>query len=162
MKRKFLAFVLFAIILVSTLAPAALAASTWTDEVKEFCLTQSGNYYTGNYYAIQRFLYLRGNGTKAALGGDSDDVDGVFGPKTTAAVKIYQSNKGLSADGIVGPNTWKNLYYDTTEYPGTYTYQMGVGTTEATELGMSTVMLRYIASCTWRSYNKYISTVPIY
>lgn len=36
-------------------------------------------------------------------------VDGDFGPKTLAAVKAYQTQNGLVADGIVGPKTWKKL-----------------------------------------------------
>lgn len=32
-------------------------------------------------------------------------VDGIFGSKTTAAVKYFQRNNGLSADGIVGTKT---------------------------------------------------------
>lgn len=32
-------------------------------------------------------------------------ADGVFGPKTLAAVKRYQASKGLVVDGIVGPKT---------------------------------------------------------
>ena len=32
-------------------------------------------------------------------------VDGVFGAKTTAAVKYFQRNNGLTADGIVGAKT---------------------------------------------------------
>ena len=32
-------------------------------------------------------------------------VDGVFGPKTLTAVKLFQRKNGLSADGIVGPKT---------------------------------------------------------
>ena len=38
-------------------------------------------------------------------------ADGIFGPKTVAAVKDYQSAKGLGVDGIVGPKTWHALGY---------------------------------------------------
>ncbi|MXV18533.1 peptidoglycan-binding domain-containing protein [Deinococcus xianganensis] len=36
-------------------------------------------------------------------------VDGSFGPSTESAVKSFQTSKGLTADGIVGPNTWLAL-----------------------------------------------------
>jgi hypothetical protein len=36
-------------------------------------------------------------------------VDGIFGSRTEAAVKAYQSTRGLVVDGIVGPQTWGAL-----------------------------------------------------
>lgn len=36
-------------------------------------------------------------------------VDGYFGPNTEAAVKVFQRNKGLTADGICGPATWDKI-----------------------------------------------------
>lgn len=43
------------------------------------------------------------------LGYRTGGLDGVFGEQTYNAVKRYQSSRGLSADGIIGCNTWKSL-----------------------------------------------------
>jgi peptidoglycan/xylan/chitin deacetylase (PgdA/CDA1 family)/peptidoglycan hydrolase-like protein with peptidoglycan-binding domain len=37
-------------------------------------------------------------------------VDGAFGPATRSAVISFQSSKGITADGIVGPVTWGKLF----------------------------------------------------
>lgn len=42
--------------------------------------------------------------------GDHLVTDGLFGPLTTTAVKNYQHSHLLTADGIVGPVTWKSLF----------------------------------------------------
>ena len=37
---------------------------------------------------------------------DPGAIDGVFGHRTEAAVRAYQSDRGVSVDGVVGDRTW--------------------------------------------------------
>lgn len=43
------------------------------------------------------------------LGYDTGGLDGVFGRRTENSVKEYQRTRGLVADGIIGPATWRML-----------------------------------------------------
>jgi hypothetical protein len=43
------------------------------------------------------------------LGYPCGKVDGIFGPKTEAAVRQFQRTAGISVDGIVGSQTWAKL-----------------------------------------------------
>jgi peptidoglycan hydrolase-like protein with peptidoglycan-binding domain len=54
------------------------------------------------------FVYLNAQG--ACVFADEKAIDGVFGAKTTTAVKNFQSLKFLTRDGIVGNKTWRALY----------------------------------------------------
>ena len=54
--------------------------------------------------ALQRMLYAMGYSL-----GTKNPVDGNFGAKTDSAVRAYQKDQGLTADGIVGAKTWSSL-----------------------------------------------------
>ena len=46
------------------------------------------------------------------LGFNAGGLDGIFGNRTHNAVVAFQRSKGLTADGIVGCNTWRALQAD--------------------------------------------------
>ena len=53
--------------------------------------------------ALQILLSGRG------YNGEMNTPDGIYGPRTKGAVKLYQEAKGLEVDGIAGPKTWGSL-----------------------------------------------------
>lgn len=67
---------------------------------------------------------FRGAGVQQAIKGWQKEIgvtaDGVFGPATEAATKKWQSANGVEPDGIVGPLTWGALLGPTDfDYPAT-------------------------------------------
>lgn len=56
--------------------------------------------------ALQRFLACvpRRGGTTRVVNHIS--IDERFGPETASAVRAYQTDRALSVDGVVGPQTW--------------------------------------------------------
>jgi hypothetical protein len=72
------------------------------------CYTWQRNLYQGRSGDDVRQLQIR----VAGWAGYRDIVenDGIYGPKTTAAVKRFQSAYGIRADGIAGPQTYAKLY----------------------------------------------------
>lgn len=42
-------------------------------------------------------------------GYDPGPIDGKMGPKTRTAIKAFQKDHHLKADGVVGPKTWAKL-----------------------------------------------------
>ena len=52
-------------------------------------------------WIMQAALHCRGFGPGA--------IDGIYGPRTDAALRGFQRNRGLTVDGIAGPNTFQAL-----------------------------------------------------
>lgn len=70
-----------------------------TDFIQPWPIVQQGD----QQHPVQTVQYL------LRAHGKTVTVDGIFGPKTDAAVRAFQKDKHLTQDGDVGPNTWSAL-----------------------------------------------------
>ncbi len=73
----------------------------WGSKTKAACINVKQGARGNLTRIIQGVLYCRGY--------DPKGFDGVFGTGCAAAVKAFQTNQGLSADSVVGKNTWAVL-----------------------------------------------------
>lgn len=84
--------VMFAVLSVGTVATTAVYINQPHIEIAEAATLTTAQIKTVQT-KLKRWGYYTGS------------VDGIFGSKTTAAVKYFQRKNGLTVDGIVGPKT---------------------------------------------------------
>ncbi|MGW1752403.1 protein kinase domain-containing protein [Streptomyces sp. NPDC002092] len=87
-------------------SPSAAADTTpWLSE----CTYYSGNGRTRLGDSGKRVQQVQCMLTKRGYGVGSTGVNGEFGPDTETAVRTFQTDRGLNADGIVAHDTWGAL-----------------------------------------------------
>lgn len=87
------------------LATAATAVLLFSDLLKSNDDAEAATYRQGSTGSTVRTIQTK----LKNWGYYTGSVDGIFGSKTTAAVKYFQRTNGLTADGIVGPATAKAM-----------------------------------------------------
>ena len=96
----------------SYVEPASLTP-TWVHFDKRFGTPACG---TAGYPIVKRgsisTYVLIAQDDLNTLGFTAGGLDGIFGSRTQEAVRRYQQSRGLTADGIVGCNTWRSLQED--------------------------------------------------
>jgi N-acetylmuramoyl-L-alanine amidase len=94
--QKFVLVMLFAAIGLTS------AAGNYTQTAYAATAILKQGSQTGDVWDLQFRLKMRGYYNK--------QIDGIFGSSTTDAVKIFQKNYGITADGVIGTNTWNALH----------------------------------------------------
>ena len=106
--RKWQNWGLFRYIDYTTETPQPTPSDDWVNRLNAECARQGFSSYPtvkkGAKGGITRLIQERLNSVGFNL-----DVDGEFGTDTYNAVKVFQRNRGLSQDGIVGKNSWSYL-----------------------------------------------------
>lgn len=100
--KKRLMIPVMAIVMLIAMAGSALAY-VQNPAITTFPLTKERSSYNGYALMVQRILYDH------QYGSGSTYCDGYFGTNTKNSVIAYQQDYGLSADGIVGSQTWGSL-----------------------------------------------------
>ena len=96
----------------SYVEPARLTP-TWVHFDKRFGIPacSTGGFMTIKQGSISTYVLIAQDDLNT-LGYRTGGLDGIFGAQTRNAVAEYQRKVGLSADGIVGCNTWRSLQED--------------------------------------------------
>ncbi|MGC5236278.1 L,D-transpeptidase family protein [Streptomyces albogriseolus] len=118
-------------------ADGVAGAKTWKALVTTVRAGSHGSAVT----AAQKLLTARGHAVTP---------DGAFGPRTTAAVKAFQTRSHLEADGVIGPKTWNALLTTSMSTqpttpntrPGTGTYTLNLTKNRKQPLNSRLALLR--------------------
>ena len=96
----------------SYIAPVSISP-TWVhfDRRQSPPACSSGGYPTLRLGSLSVYVLILQDGLNT-LGFSTGGLDGIFGARTQEAVRNYQRSRGLTADGIVGCNTWRSLQED--------------------------------------------------
>ncbi|WP_149828260.1 serine/threonine-protein kinase [Streptomyces tailanensis] len=93
----------------ATPTPTKTATKPATPAWLSQCNHYSGTELTDRGDKGERVLQVQCMLTKRGYSVGGSGVDGEFGPDTESAVRLFQSDKGLTVDGDVGVNTWAAL-----------------------------------------------------
>ena len=92
----------------SYVEPASISP-TWVHFDKRFGTPAcSGGYPQLKRGSVSNYVLIAQDDLNT-LGFRTGGLDGIFGAQTRNAVIQYQTSRGLSADGIIGCNTWRSL-----------------------------------------------------
>ena len=80
----------------------AMASQLTTAAEEHWPILNQNGYSSGDVTSRAVQYLLNAHGATLA-------VDGIFGPKTAAAVRSFQRSHGLVVDGVVGDQTWPAL-----------------------------------------------------
>lgn len=86
---------------------------TWVHFDKRFGLPACGTsgYMQTKRGSISNYVLIAQDGLNT-LGFRTGGLDGIFGSQTENAARAYQQSRGLTADGIIGCNTWRSIQED--------------------------------------------------
>lgn len=113
MKKKKILATIFALVLCLGIATHTLAVGNYIDEWDKMPLQKTSSYQVKPTKAIQHYmLYWNWDSHDYIYNGGG--MDGNFGNATKNAVKAFQSSRGITIDGIVGPATWRTMYSNLT------------------------------------------------
>jgi hypothetical protein len=90
-----------------TTAPASASPIQGNDWSSAHTICNGCSVSRGNLVAMWQSIVIS---AVDGLGDCTTWVDGVFGPNTEAATRTWQRNHGITADGIVGPQTWSTAF----------------------------------------------------